>query len=95
MAKKVNTRMTGADYRRELEEIEARKRSLQSHVLERLKNLIKLYPNAQFHDVNEELTASLLTDSHIEGFSTAVKIRLIENIEKWSEKQQGVQQLKI
>lgn len=95
MVAKIKTRMTGKDYRKELEDLEARKKSLRAHVLKRLKDLIKLYPDAQIHDNDKALTASMLSESFIEAISTTVKIRFIENIERWSEEQQGVQQLKI
>jgi hypothetical protein len=84
MAKKVNIRMTGKDYRKQWNELNEAKHSLIVHVENRLKELVKLYPKATI--IDEEWALLMTTES---------QIKCIEDIERWSAKQQGVQQLKI
>ena len=87
MAKKVNTRMTGKDYRKEWNGIQQSEKSLKSHVYQRLIELIRKYPEMSLPDV--------VRNEWFDGMSTYGMIGYIEKIEEWSEQQQGVQQLKM
>lgn len=88
------TRMTGKDYHKEYVANKTAYKSLMAHVDSRLRELVKLYPDATINK-SSKLKASCVDDLWLETMSTELKIRFIENIEQWSEEQQGVVQLKI
>ena len=94
MAKKVNTRMTGKDYRREYDEMVRMDRSLHSHTKARLRELTKLYPDACV-DKRSGLHSKDITEDWIDTMSLVLTISFICGIEEWSEEQQKVIQLKI
>jgi hypothetical protein len=85
-------RMTGIDYRREWHLIQQEVMSLEAHVRERLKELIKIHPDAEI-DVNT--TAKELTNRWINHISPLEIIKYIEKIEASSAEQQSVIQTKI
>ena len=87
-------RKTGKDYRKEYVANKVAYKSLRAHVDSRIRELVKLYPDA-YVNKGSRLKASTVDDHWIETMSTIFKIDFIENIEQWSEEQQGVQQLKI
>lgn len=89
-----NKRMTGKDYRKEYVANKVAYKSLRAHVDSRLRELVKLYPDATVNKASR-LKANSVDDMWMETMSTELKISFIENIEQWSEEQQGVQQLKI
>ena len=89
-----NKRMTGKDYRKEYVANKVAYKSLRAHVDSRLRELVKLYPDATVNKASR-LKANVVDDVWMDTMSTELKISFIENIEQWSEEQQGVQQLKI
>jgi hypothetical protein len=92
-------RMTGADYRKEYKELNKSLESLKSHVDMRLRELLTLYPDAEISIIRghgvEKIRCIDITVEWFDDLSTFGMIGYIEKIEKWSEEQQGVQQLKI
>ena len=92
-------RMTGKDYRKEWQEIQQSEKSLKAHVDKRLRELIEKYPEAEISILRgngvEKIKCSDITVEWFDDLSTFGMIGYIEKIEKWSEEQQGVQQLKI
>lgn len=94
MVKKINNRMTGKDYRKQFNDMRETERSLESHTKERLKELLKLYPEACV-DKRSRLYSKDVTEDWLDTMSLALTITFICGIEEWSEEQQGVQQLKI
>jgi len=93
------SRMTGKDYRKEWQEIQQSQKSLKAHVDERLRILLTLYPEAEISILRgngvEKIRCSDITSEWFDDLSTYGMIGYIEKIEKWSEQQQGVVQLKI
>lgn len=94
MATKVKTRMTGKDYRQQYEDMIKTEKSLYSHTTARLRELLKLYPDACV-DKRSRLHSKDVTEDWLNTMSLALTIAFICGIEEWSEEQQGVQQLKI
>ena len=92
-------RMTGKDYRKEWQEIQQSQKSLKTHVDERLRILLTLYPEAEISILRgngvEKIRCSDITAEWFDDLSTYGMIGYIEKIEQWSEEQQGVQQLKM
>lgn len=87
-------RKTGKDYRREYDEMMKTEKSLYSHTKARLRELLKLYPEA-CADKRSRMYSKDITEDWIETMSLALTISFICGIEQWSEEQQGVVQLKI
>jgi len=90
----VTKRMTGIDYRRELYLIHQAEKSMLAHIDNRLRELIKLYPEARISK-SANMIASSITEHWLSEMSIDLQISIIENIEKWSDEQQGVRQLEI
>jgi len=90
----VTKRMTGIDYRREWHLIRQEEKSLQAHIDNRLRELIKLYPEARINK-SSRMVASSITEHWLSEMSIELQIGIIENIEKWSAERQGVRQLEI
>ena len=86
-------RKMGKDFRREYKELTNSLESLKIHVDSRLRTLINLYPNAVINDKTK--ASDLLDIIEYIGNDTVEEIEFIVKIEKWSEEQQGVVQLKI
>jgi hypothetical protein len=84
--------MTGKDYRKEWNSIQQSTISLKAHVEERLKELVRKYPDAKI-DFNTK--AKEFSHIGLECLSTFGMIVYIEKIEKWSADQQPVIQTKI
>ena len=87
-------RMTGKDYRKEYDEMMKTEKSLYSHTKARLRELLKLYPEA-CADKRSRLHSKDITEDWVESMSLALTISFICGIEEWSEEEQGVIQLKI
>jgi hypothetical protein len=94
MGEKIKKRMTGKDYRKEYDEMMKTEKSLYSHTTNRLRELLKLYPNACV-DKRCTLHSKDVTEDWLNTMSLCLTISFICGIERWSEEQQGVQQLKI
>jgi len=90
----VTKRMTGKDYRKEWERIKIEQKSLFAHIDDRLRELIRIYPDARINK-SSNMTASSITKNWLSEMSVELEIGIIENIEKWSAEQQGVRQLEI
>lgn len=87
-------RKTGKDYRKEYVANKVAYKSISAHVDSRLRELVKLYPDAIVSKA-ARMKANVVDNNWLDSMSTELKISFIENIEQWSEEQQGVQQLKI
>jgi hypothetical protein len=88
--------MTGADYRKEMNELRKGLESLDAHLTVRLMELAKLYPDAIIIDKPvDQIMAKCLTKGWVESSSMDVRIKYIENIEKWSDDRQNIKQLEI
>lgn len=87
-------RKTGKDYRREYYEMTNKEESLYRHTKARLRELLKLYPEA-CADRRSRMCSKDITEDWVETMSLALTISFICGIEEWSEEQQGVVQLKI
>jgi hypothetical protein len=85
-------RMTGKDYRKLQEEIRQNEKSLDSHVRQRILELVKIYPDAT---ITQALSGKHINEKFIKHLPASTIITLIERIEKWSEDQQNVIQKKI
>jgi len=89
-------RMTGIEYRKELQDIKQSEKSLISHVTERVVELGKIHPDAIVAKIGEvEIKASCLTRQWVDTLNPMEKIEIIETIEKWSEERQNIKQLEI
>ena len=92
----VNKRMTGKNYHREYKELLIKLESLKVHIEARLLDLIEKYPEGvAVHKGGDPLLCKHITKIWFQDLSLEGKIRYIENIERWSEEQQGAQQLKL
>ena len=86
--------MTGKDYRKEYDEMMKTEKSLYSHTKERLRELLKLYPEA-CADKRSMILSKDITEDWVDDMSLALTISFICGIEEWSEENQKVIQLKI
>ncbi len=92
----VSKRMTGIDYRRELNLIKQSEMSLNAHVTERLIDLGKIHPDAVIAKIGDtEVKATCLTEQWVKTLKVEERIEIIETIEKWSSDKQNTQQLEI
>lgn len=85
-------RKTGKDYRKEYNELKQSEISLSAHLITRLLELSKIYPDAIMIG---GARASCLSKLWIESCSIEARIELIENIEKWSAKHNTVHQTRL
>jgi hypothetical protein len=85
-------RMTGKDYRKELNELEKSIKSLDAHTRSRLLELVKIYPDAP---ISSDAKGKHMNKKWLSGLPTDTVIYLIEKIEKWSASQQKIEQLYI
>jgi hypothetical protein len=83
-------RMTGKDYRKELNELEKNMKSLEVHVRSRALELCKKYPDAP---ITRRAKGKDMTKKWINGLMTSTMIFIIEKIEKWSSDQEKIEQL--
>jgi hypothetical protein len=89
-------RMTGTDYRKELQNLKQNEKSLIAHVTERVVELGKIHPDAIIAKIGEvDIKAGCLTRQWVDTLKPIEKIEIIETIEKWSAEKQNVRQLKI
>jgi hypothetical protein len=89
-------RKTGSDYRREYNELKQSEKSLDVHLISRLLELSKIYPDAIMIGVGDSgVTAKHINKKWIESCSIEARILLIENIEKWSAEQNKAHQTKM
>jgi len=89
-------RMTGKDYRRELNLIRQSENSLIAHLTERVIELGTIHPNAIIAKIGDtEIKATCLTKQWVDTLKPIEKIEIVETIEKWSSELQNTKQLEI
>jgi hypothetical protein len=88
-------RKTGKDYRKEYNDIKKSEMSLSSHTVERVLELVKIYPEAIITKKSGvEIKAKSITREWLESVSMETRISYIEIIEEWSSVLHGHKQLK-
>ena len=91
--------MTSEEYKNELLEQKKSQLSLENHVRARLRELVKIHPEAivihNYLGSEGVIKAKALDKSYIDLSTTGAMINIIAEIEKWSEEQQGITQEKI
>lgn len=88
-------RKTGNQYLKEYRKYIANGDRIEREINDRLKFLIKSFPDAIITFDNHTLKASVYTSRMIETYSLDKKIGNIIEIEKWLEEQQQLKQLKL
>jgi len=94
-----NARKTGNDYRKELKGLRETMKSLDSHVTNRLLELVRIYPDAiiepNYLGIRDDVKAKSLNKSYVLDLPIDKQIDYIQMIEKWSAEQSNVKQKKL